>query len=441
MIRAITKVHQRYRLSVFLTACLASGVGAAGTPEGLASLEGIHAGRAYEVLETAFEDRRLVQLGEDMHITKEMPEARVKLLPILHREFGHRLILFEGAMVDAWIAADLLLDNTSESGAALAERARDTALPVFWHTPQYTELFEYIIDSFDSDAPLYPASYDFQPGFSRLRGEAIPTLFERLERHAAPPAEVGDERELLMLFSDREAGFPEQSLPDEKRLERAIDWLGKWIGQAAEAVEKSAAPALHADTLRMIPRQLRAQTEIWRATVEAEDEPPMLALQETRDRLAAPVIERFREQAPGERALVWAHHVHVYHNTLGKTPHALGTDLKEMLGDDLYTLGVFAGRGEIFTMEMEGVSEMEFDATGEGLEGILDDFSRKDFFLDFGQLEDDAVRESLQGETNTARGLPVIPDEDFHGAIYLHEVSRPEIRPFWKEIAANEEGP
>lgn len=438
MILGRTKVWRRCRISVFLAACLASGVATAGPPAGMASLEDIHNGTADEVLEAAFEDRQLIQLGEDMHITREMPEARMKLLPILHQEFGHRLILFEGATVDAWIAADLLLD-VSEKGEDLAERARDKALPVMWHTPQYTELFEYIIDSFDGDAPLYPASYDFQPGFSRLGAEAIPTLFERLERHAAPPARHGDERELLTLFSDRESGFPEQPLPQEEHLQAAIDWLETWIEEAGEAIEKSEAPALHADTLRMIPGQLRAQTEIWRATVQADDEPPMLALQKTRDRLAAPVIERFRERAPGERALVWAHHVHVYHNTLGKTPHALGTDLRQMLDDGLYTLGIFAGKGEIYAMEMDGVSEMAFDATGEGLEGILDGLSETDFFLDFGQLEANALRESLQSETHTARGLPVIPDNDFHGAIYLHEVSRPEIRPFWETAAAKGE--
>lgn len=440
MHRKRSEARLGYMKCVFWAACLASGAASADAPEGLASLEGIQAGKAETVLENAFAERQLVQLGEDMHITREMPEARIKLLSALHRDFGHRLILFEGSTVDAWIGTDLIME-ASESGEDLVERARDKALPVMWHTPQYTGLFQYIIDSFDGDAPLYPASYDFQPGFSRLGGEAMSALFERLERYAEAPAKDGDERELLTLFSVREEGFPEQPLPDEERLAAAIDWLESWIGEAASAIEEGGAPALHADTLRMIPDQLRAQTEIWRATVEAEDEPPMLALQETRDELAAPVIEDFREQAPGERAMVWAHHVHVYHNTLGQTPHALGTDLHEMLGDALYTLGVFAGRGEFYAMEMEDVSEMAFDSSEDGLEGILSGLSDEDFFLDFGQVDEGALLEALGAETSTARGFPVIPIEDFHGAIYLHEVSRPEIRPFWEEASENDEGP
>ncbi|WP_263789986.1 erythromycin esterase family protein [Salinibacter sp.] len=423
-------------LCLLLPFLIVAGGKQASAQESFLPLEDFDSDRAVSVLKEVLEGKKVVQLGEAIHITREMPEARRQLLGPLHSGLGYRLLLVEGSTVDAWVASDLLFSAEDRPSTDVAREARNRGLPPFWHTPVYTRLMEDVYETYHSGAPpLYVASYDFQPGFSDLRAEAISTFLDRLSAYSSPPDGREEHESTLRLLADRREGFPNQPLPDREALTEAIGWLDTWIESAAETVETRTDP-VHARTLLEIPRQLREQVKLWEAHRGAENPKTMLVYQETRDSLAATAIQRFQAQvSPNEKALVWAHHVHVFHNTVGKARHALGSDLKKDLGDALYTIGVFAGQGEYYRMNMKAqeADPQEFDATGGGIEAHLGRAVPEDGFINFGSIQEAALRENLSSKTTMriegGSELPIVPAKDFHGAIYLHEVTLPEYDP------------
>lgn len=434
--------YQRYlsaALSVLLLVLIAPLQHSSGQNDtGFLPVAEIGTDEATETLTTIFEGRKIIQLGEAIHITREIPAARHRLAAMLHNELDYQLLLFEGSTVDAWIASDIMITNDTLSQTEAARTARDTGLPPLWHTPKYTALMKHIYATYQTTEPLYVASYDLQPGISSLREDAMSTLLDRMAAYAPAPDGRAKHEEVLRLLSDRKEGFPNKPLPDRTALQKAIDWLDAWTRRAAEAIEDESGHTMHARTLLQIPRQLRNQVKLWIAHQQDENPKTMRAFQETRDELGAEAIQQFQMQvAPGGKVLVWAHHVHVFHNTTGAARHALGTDLKADLGEALYTLGAFAGRGAIYTLNMQEATPHEFDVTDQGIEALLEQATQEDVFIDFASVEDPDLREALQNETTmTVEGvhdIPIVPAEDFHGAIFLHRVTRPEFEPFWQE--------
>jgi nitroreductase len=142
--------------------------------------------------------------------------------------------------------------------------------------------------------------------------------------------------------------------------------------------------------------------------------------------------------------VVWAHHSHLHHNSLGKAPKSMGQHLKRLLGDDLYTVGLFAAGGaatdSLLADRAEGLGivfalaprPLPLDERF-GVEKRLADLSEEDFFLDLrgspGPLaRPDYSRVEVSGRLATALS------QDYDAAILLHRVSGAELnflpRPF-----------
>jgi erythromycin esterase-like protein len=64
------------------------------------------------------------------------------------------------------------------------------------------------------------------------------------------------------------------------------------------------------------------------------------------------------------KIILWAHHSHVNHASLGITAPSMGRSLLEMLGSKLYTIGLFAASGEARRCRRSGTQEA---AAGFGL--------------------------------------------------------------------------
>jgi erythromycin esterase-like protein len=380
-----------------------------------------------------FEGKKIIQLGEAIHMTRELPLARLYLLPALAQQHFD-LILFEGSTIEAWLAADLLLKNRSSNESELAN-ARDIAFPGIWRTAEYTQVLKWLQSSWRTPNPIYLASYDLQPGMGSLKEQALPNFLGSLEGYVSAPGQSSTHLQALSLLSDRKNGFPNSPLDSTTKIkiETSIDWLERWIAAAEPIVSQKYPFVPHGRILRQIPAQLRRQTELWLKHSQDTKKAQFLVFQETRDRLAAQAIVDFTDLvSQKQKSIVWAHHVHVFHNVLGKARHSLGHDLKDKLGDKIYTIGSFVGSGESYSLDLEEaqpstVKEVEANS----LEGILLKLASKDFFVDFKTLNNTALNVETTTSVEGIGKRHTVPTKDFDAAIFVHKVSRP--KPFWEK--------
>jgi erythromycin esterase-like protein len=61
-----------------------------------------------EFLKSVLNHRSLVQLGESIHVTRKFPPARLALVRYLREELSFDVRAFEGSVIDAWLAEDLI---------------------------------------------------------------------------------------------------------------------------------------------------------------------------------------------------------------------------------------------------------------------------------------------------------------------------------------------
>jgi erythromycin esterase len=185
--------------------------------------------------------------------------------------------------------------------------------------------------------------------------------------------------------------------------------------------------------LKFIPTALRGQLLVWEKHQQDPDRKTFKTFQETRDQVGAENILKIAENvSKSGKVIVWAHNLHVFHNAQKKSRHSLGADLKEKLGDQLYTIGLFADKGETyFLADMEDFLEAPLKpGTSFGFETELIKITgNKNAFLDFSSLAHDANK-WLNAPTTTRVENFVsnsIPGKDFDAAIFISDVSKPKL--------------
>ena len=106
--------------------------------------------KSFLQMQKYFEEKSIVQLGEGIHMTHEFPIYRKALAQSLFENLGFDIILFEGSMVEAWLASDHLLKKGIHNSTDNANY-RDIAFFPLWRSEEYDSLFK---------SPFYVASYD-----------------------------------------------------------------------------------------------------------------------------------------------------------------------------------------------------------------------------------------------------------------------------------------
>jgi erythromycin esterase-like protein len=159
----------------------------------------------------------------------------------------------------------------------------------------------------------------------------------------------------------------------------------------------------------------------------------MKVYQETRDRLnAATVLLIRKEVSRTQKLILWAHHSHVNHNSLGLNRSSMGQYLLASLGDQLYTIGFFTATGRaIFIRDSlfpptvcSLVSTDELD-----IEHWLQQVATGPYFFDLTSLRNGHERSPwttpLMSRLENRSSLRVSLARDFHAAVFIPEVHPP----------------
>jgi erythromycin esterase-like protein len=405
---------------------LSSTVSAQPVPHSI-DLQALYRASDYKFIGEAVGNRPVVAMGESIHLTREMPTVRRNLIRYLNEQRGVDALAFEGALIDAWTAQE----HAYRSTAPAAERARTftrEALFGLWQTDEMIAVVDYALRSQRGARPLYIASFDIQPGQARAYGGSSSASFAAFlaALRAADPTLEKARTEAWLKNLGEALGCQGQAPAG------AVEPLQQWISNRAAQVFGNRPPQ-HLHALRQVPLMITSRLQQCAAGSAAPKGSP--TYQRVRDEMNAKLVLALRPGMP--RMVLWAHNGHLHHNSLGRAIPSMGQHLKEKLGDDLYTIGLFAGGGaavdSVRADSAQGLAAITAMAAGPvpldkrfGVEQRLATLAPSDFFIDLSATpaewaRSDTSRLEVDGTMATALS------RDFDGAVFLHEVTGAEM--------------
>lgn len=394
----------------------------------------------YAFLAPALAERSVVQLGEAVHMTRELPAARLPFVRYLHEVRGFDVLALEGSAVDAWLAMEFL--RRSDGGDEAVRKSQQMAWFGLWQTDAMHALMRYVADTRRTPRPLYLTSFDVQVGSGRAYGSAVvPALVGALRAYGVAPP-TGDPAAwaaaLQPMFNCRATGFPATARA-RTDAERAADQFADWVAVIRPRIAAAADGARHAAALAMLPDVVRANIALCAAAHAVGGDAGLRAYQVTRDSLSAEVGRDLVESiGAGAGVITWAHHSHLNYNSAGANPVSFGQRLRASLGTRVYTIGFFAGEGRAYAVDDAALFPLAIRRlcarTRFGVETLLDQAGRRlqagAYFVDFGSLD---ARESgnapwlmpTSSRIERCARYTFTPARDFDAAVFVRRVSAP----------------
>jgi erythromycin esterase len=380
-----------------------------------------YAAAAYDFLPTVLGSASIVALGESVHVTAEFPLARLQMVRFLHERLGFDVLALEGSETQAWLAQEYLY-RTSPHTAGRLERAQQMAWFKLWNTSQMRELLSYVDGSQRTAHPLYLASFDVQTGASAefaLTPTVLTALFDRLRSFG--PVEDGirttDLLSALAPVVQCQIGVSGGLGRAKAVALTAIDSLKRWVEALAPAIARER-PVPHVAALRLIPDNLRDHVELCEHST---------TWQKTRDELNTDNALALREQVSAARKIMlWAHHSHLFYNTTGGRIPSMGQHLRNRVGREIYTVGLFAGSGRF--LDVAPLSVHSLPAMNKvGVERLLGGAGPRPYFVDLSTLPtDDSTAGWLTPTSSRMEGHrteSTVLARDFDGALYVPHVT------------------
>jgi erythromycin esterase len=358
-------------------------------------------------------DSRIVLLGENGHGVGEFTSAKVALVEWLHREHGFDVVAFESGFFEC----GHVWNRIAELSAA------DALYQCLRYPFQHAELlplFERIRASRDGERPLILAGVDFQEqGYdSQSRPAVLRDVLEAVDAELADRLVAAD----TALFQLAEFGG-------------AGDDVDAWVLEQGDAAKE-------------LYRRAAELTEGWQSQVfrlaigwidrlavraragEGAERPARYY--ELRDEWMARAVASLADSVYGERkVVVWLHNDHARYGdfSMSSEPHrSAGGYLRERYGDDVYSIGLFMGHGEI----ADNGRDVRQVATPDphGIESFLGVTGAPASYLLLRGNADPRVRawasESRPYLRMGIRAMELVPAAEFDALLYVDRVRAPD---------------
>ena len=130
---------------------------------------------------------------------------------------------------------------------------------------------------------------------------------------------------------------------------------------------------------------------------------------------------------PGRKVIVLAHNFHIEKRRAEAAPQAMGAWVAERRGHEVYTLGLFMGRG-VATWNNRAPYEIVSPPT-DTLEAVLASAGWKMSFVDFtraGVADGSWMRSPIPARDWGVQPITITPALSFDGVIYIDTVTPPE---------------
>ncbi len=301
-----------------------------------------------EFLDNAIKERRLVQLGESSHGSKEFNHLKVRLIKYLHQNLGFNVIAFESS----FFGVNYANKRIESSSAELTMRS------IFgpWHTDEVIELFSYLKYTRTTSNPLILTGFDVQSSGFQDR-----FLLDEYEKYFDPISSEFTDSLITneTLITEQLQNFFNNSCTSNNANDNCstlADSL-KRIADTQEALYHEALQLTYNYPMESYEKFLTQNIKSRMAYINQNVSTFLQGSSEgynTRDRgmfenLSFLLTNRY----PNEKVIVWAHNGHIKYqqtSTLGLNGSSqnqipMGHHLFQSFNNELYTIGLYMIRG------------------------------------------------------------------------------------------------
>jgi len=378
-------------------------------------------------IRTAVNGKKIVMMGESMHLSSELPKAREKLIRNLHESGEFGLLLIEGSPVEFWIAEEEFLSTkpTMESAANFQR----TALFGLWQTDEMRTVVDYALrtQAGAGGSDLYMSSYDVQVGQGRRFNEGrgvFETLIELLKKR---DQKISPEEREAILSLEGLVGCSRKKFPgseeESQKAQQGIEALAQVAGRASKSSED-----LHERILAFLPEAVgyslglcsQANSETTRTYAEIRDE-----------WASKQFLEMF--SILGQKTLIWAHSDHVRQSSRTDRMKSFGAYVRQNLPEAVFAIQFTGATGSALAFkdgrgkEIEPVAKTLLPAEKVTLESKLSALSPKDFFITSRDLPSEfGGQESTRSEPDGSTLID--PRRDFDGYYLVQQINPPRLR-------------
>jgi erythromycin esterase len=376
-----------------------------------------------EFLRPLLERKRVVQLGENAHGIREYNLVKARIVRFLHEELGYDVLAFESALYQCYDA------DLTAAEASARSTLTSCAFGV-WHTQEVLPLFEYLRSTRGGERPLRLAGIDVQPIGNNKEGRPA---FLASAVASIDPEYAEDVFELDSLFleiyarggRERREYFRSE---DGRGMAEAYDRLAAFLAEHPSpnlADQDANAAGVARQTARSMAWYIRQQAApTTREYVERRDEG-----------MAENLTFLLEDLYPGRKVIVWGHNFHLRRDNLSIPPdttmfpdvaaRTMGSWIHERYGDSVYTIGLYAYRGqavnnsgEVYAIEPAGPGSLEALLHGIGGDAVFVDMSRAPHRPDTAWMD-----EPITARYNGTTALSMILRDQYDGILFLEEVT------------------
>lgn len=366
--------------------------------------------------------RRIIQLGESSHGSREMNQIKVRLIKYLHQHHGFDVVAFEASS----FACNRGLER---SGGAPAYPMINCLFGV-WVTEEVLELFRYIAETQASPRPLRLAGFDVQ--LSAPRMETAASLSSYLGESLATAGAGESERAQL-----EDAVRRAHALDQAARHCYAAAATGCASFDADESVELEARLLAVGDRLdtasQVLPGMVARSLGVLMRVHAAYFSGDMRLVH--RDAGMADNLTTLGERVyPDSGIVVWAHNSHVAEHYVNPWSEAvddapMGKFLHERWGDALYTIGLYMIAG--VSADVDGTPIPVVAHEPNSLESLAASAERAQLFLPFTDSdqpgpEDDWLHRRTMTQLWGAWPAPLVPARAYDAVIVIRDSSLPD---------------
>ncbi|TXI91416.1 MAG: hypothetical protein E6Q34_07290 [Burkholderiaceae bacterium] len=295
-------------------------------------------------LEPLLRNKRIVQLGESSHGTREFSQAKVRLIKYLHEKLGYDVIAFESSMIGCYLQEQELVMGKSF-------KVNESCIFGVWSTSEVQELFSYIERTHKTTKPLRLAGFDEQSSgwfddAAKVRAWIEPILlslnepkFAGLPRFVEESIKLGQDG--AMCPSNRSSSSCTNFLANHASNTASLASFAALLKPYADAAKVGENTPLQMAYLTVLNVQKRLEV-----LKNGVDQPGYF---EPRDKAMADNISELAKAVyPQEKIIVWAHNAHISHGISGYngSGRTMGNFLLQTWGGQLYSIGLFMLRGE-----------------------------------------------------------------------------------------------
>ncbi|GMM86718.1 erythromycin esterase family protein [Pseudoalteromonas sp. MTN2-4] len=286
-----------------------------------------------------FNDKRIVQLGESTHGSKQMNQIKTRIIKYLHQNHDYNVVAFESSM----FSCNLKLETNIKTAQPLLTSC---AFPI-WHSDEVLELFDYIIETQSTDRPLKLAGYDVQFSSGDYPASSLHDYYEQIitQNQLTPSFDLTTHLQQYINTGGAGLRCRDNNISDNEQCEQFEDAY-------LDAVASLELITQYFESLGndfVLPAAIAKSQHFRLLMLKADIEGGVSAGMKARDTgMAENFITLAEHMFPNDKVIIWAHNFHISESYPSQyyQDKFMGALLNDYYSDELYTVGIYMLSGE-----------------------------------------------------------------------------------------------